>query len=345
VAVLTTSGTALAQSPASAARAPATDEEIDKQARELMKTGIAEARKGDLEAARGTFVKAWELRPDTNLAVLLARIEMKLGRYREAAERWEYYLQNVPPDPATAAEKLAECRQHLGSVKVTGEPPGAFVFVDGRKLGPTPLPNDIWLDPGDHTIMARLGERSSPEHKLTLAKGEQRTLTLVLSPPEPAPAAHPEPPRADTQPPTSRDDRGTSSARTIVVVSGSVLTAGALVTGIFYTLRANSLSDQMTVLKNAAMEGADPDSIRDASYCAPWQPNRSLACEELVRTADQHDTAKGAAIGAYIAAGVLGTGTVVTYLLWPKGSGTEATRPLEVMPFASGRGVQLRMKF
>jgi tetratricopeptide (TPR) repeat protein len=322
----------------------APDAEVDQKVRDLTKAGIAEARKGDLEAARAEFAKAWELKPDTNLAVLLARIEMKLGRFREAAEHWEFYLQNVPPDPTTAAEKLAECRQQLGSVRVSGDPPGAFVYVDGRELGPTPLANDVWLDPGEHTFMARLDERTSPEQKVTVEKGEVRTLTLVISPPE-QPAGSPAPAPV-TEGTPQKDERAGSPARTVVLVSGSVLTAGALITGIVYTLKASSLGDQANALRHDAQLEADPDSARNNSYCAPSQSSPPPQCAELAATTDDQKAARNVAIGSYIAAGVLATGTAVTYLLWPEQSRKAGLqRNFELGPLAGARGVQLRMKF
>src|SRR4051812_13044301 len=79
---------------------PATPPDADTKAtvKELMHTGVAAYRKKDFEAARTAFAKAWKLKPHSDIAAALADVEMKLGRYRDAAGHWDYYLNYHPPD-------------------------------------------------------------------------------------------------------------------------------------------------------------------------------------------------------------------------------------------------------
>src|ERR1700742_4017684 len=97
----------------------------DAAIKELMRTGIGEYRKNHLEAARTAFASAWELRHHTAIAASLADVEMKLGRFRDAAEHWQYYLASSPPDRAEAEAQLAECSKHVGRIDVTVEPAAA----------------------------------------------------------------------------------------------------------------------------------------------------------------------------------------------------------------------------
>src|SRR5450432_3751077 len=69
-------------------------------AKELVRQGSAEYSKQHWEAARASFQKAWELKRHYAIAANLADVELKLGRYREAAEHLEYALANLPPEHA-----------------------------------------------------------------------------------------------------------------------------------------------------------------------------------------------------------------------------------------------------
>ena len=84
--------------------------EEDKAAavKELVKQGTAEYMKKNWEAARVDFLKAWELKQHYAIAGSLAQIEMKLGRYQDAAEHLKYAIANLPPDHADKRAEAAK---------------------------------------------------------------------------------------------------------------------------------------------------------------------------------------------------------------------------------------------
>src|SRR6185437_5205585 len=81
-------------------------------------------------------------RPHFVSAALLDEAEPKIGLHREEAERVQ-------------AEALAEVRSRVrGPVKIETAPPGAEVWIDGRKIpGVTPLSAEVRV--GDHYVTTR----------------------------------------------------------------------------------------------------------------------------------------------------------------------------------------------
>ncbi len=329
---LLASGVVSAWSPSAAAQHPTgskgpavarADDEQEFAA--LMRQGIAEYRSGNLEGARQDLLRAWDLQKDKDLAATLAEVEMKLGRYRDAAEHWERYINALPPDRADAEQRLAECRRHMGSVRVAGEPGGAVVFVDGREVGAVPLRTDVWLEPGEHAFELRLGAITSPIRRTLVAAGDRLAVSLSVAPGSAGTATpgQAEPSLRPTPPPPTgvpSDAGGSGSGATWVLLGGGVLTAAAAGIGVGYTLRASAADGRVSDTR-AAIARKEGMSGATHSYCAP--PAGELVppeCTKLNADLDVRDRSHTTALGAFVAAGVLGVGTVVTYLVWPSGA-------------------------
>jgi tetratricopeptide (TPR) repeat protein len=325
----------------------ASNAQKEKAIKELTRTGVAAYRKNNLEAAQKAFEEAWRLQPHSEIAALLADVEMKLGHYRRAQGLWEYYIKELPPDKAEAEAQLAECRRRLGSFRVYVDSPGAVVYLDGTEVGQAPIDADVWVDPGDHKLYAKLSDRASPEKMITVAAGETHTVTLTLArPPDPMavasglPAASP-PPREQVK----RDESGVQP-RTIVLIAGSVLTAAAVGVGVVYTMKANAAWDDSEALRISASKNAEPTRVANDSYCTP--PDRAAACDELATKVNEWNTARNIATGSFIAAGALGLGTAASYFLWPNKSPSADRRArIRVAPVigSSHRGLSAELSF
>ncbi|HMA94645.1 MAG TPA: PEGA domain-containing protein [Polyangiaceae bacterium] len=311
---ITVATTAAAQSestPAGSARAG------DLEA--LVRTGIMAYRTGDFATARGALLTAVKLSPEASFIEMLADTEMKLGKFREAAAHWSQYLAVIPPEHAKerteAAEQLAVCRTHLGRVKVISVPSGAAVLVDGVPTGETPQ-SEIWIEPGAHTFQAKSADGASERVNVTVQAGEEASVSLPVevSPPNAAAASV-----ATTQSSRSTASGGSvqgmtsqpeSNAQLYVLIGGAALTAVATGIGTAYWMANSSAKKDV----DSAWLSIDKQTD-NTGVCASGI--RPTACADLDSARDRMKSTATLSHAAFIAAGVLSTATIATYLLWP----------------------------
>jgi hypothetical protein len=326
------------------------DKSDEAKIRESMRTGATEYRKSNLEGARQAFATAWEIMPRPEIAAALADVEMKLGRYRDAAAHWDYYLRSEPTDRADAAARLDECRSHLAAVRLELDPAGAELEVDGAPVPTNGRGETVWLDPGAHTFAARYEGRAPLVKRLELTAGQDVRLDLVLVPASTTPSAVPVAARSPVVPtqasglPTDSSRNGLKP-RTIVVIGGATLTAVAAGLGGWFLLkRADATSAHDQLLREVEQE--NPQGALTSSACVDG-PQRPAKCTALSSKTDELDRHGNWALGSFIGAGVLGAATVVTYMLWPGAEERTEARVPVVAPFSErgAHGVQLRMAF
>lgn len=331
------------------------DTDRESKAHALIQSGIYAYKKRDYVAARYAFLEAYELGVMTSTGAMLADTEMKLQRYRDAAEHWKAYLEQLPVDQsrerADVTAQLAECRRHLGSIRPIVSPKGAHVVVDGTRADSKVTDGELWLDPGKYSVRAEVDDRASPSQDVALDAGDMREVALsVPSPPPPKPSASDEPPRPriEIQAPPSPSpvsSRGTS-ARTVVVVGGSLLAvvAGAISAG--YLIQSR--------LEYQDAENARADAVAQAAKAKiPWngacsRVDAPSACLLLAEKTD--DMNRSVQVGTYAAVttGVIGVATVATWFLWPTAKSPQATASrLTVVPWAGpkDRGVVAQFVF
>ena len=76
-----------------------TTAEPDDTTRQLLRQGYNALKRDDLDGARAAFATAWAHRQHVVVALSLAEVETRLGRFVDAAEHWQYLLTNLPPSP------------------------------------------------------------------------------------------------------------------------------------------------------------------------------------------------------------------------------------------------------
>lgn len=303
---------------------PAAESGVVREAKELTRSGIAHYRAGDLEHARADFAKAWALKPSVELAAGLAEVEMKLERYADAAEHWAYYLQNLPPDRTEAEYQLAECRKHLGSVRVAVDTPGATVSLDGKVLGPAPLRVDVWVAPGAHAFEAKAQGRAAATQQISIGAGEAQLVTLMLgsknSQREPSATAV-SPGNSDR----SVDDAPKSSAaKTVTVITGSALALAGIGVGVGFTLKSNAASREASSLYSQL---DDASGGNPSAYCQNAS-TRSQHCDDYLGKVDEKDQARALAIAGFATGGTFALATVIALLVWPNApASSQATLP------------------
>jgi hypothetical protein len=121
----------------------------------------------------------------------LGLCELEQRKHRDAAEHLTKSLeayQSLRPAVlrrVRAGQKKALSR--VGRVYVAVNPSDAAVLVDGRPLGGAARVHDLFLDPGPHTIRARLSGYGDGVATLDIAAGSEQGAALTLSrAPEPA---------------------------------------------------------------------------------------------------------------------------------------------------------------
>jgi len=167
--------------PASTAQAPSAAAQT--QARAKLREGLAAMERGEHAKALSAFEAAYHLVPSPKVLFNQAMALAALGRHLEAAASFEGVLAaaGVPTDVAARArQQLAATERRLARLTVTSAVAAAELQIDGRI---TPLDQPTRVSPGRHQVSVSLGDRRAAA-ELTLAAGEERTLTL--SPPEPA---------------------------------------------------------------------------------------------------------------------------------------------------------------
>jgi hypothetical protein len=304
---------------AEAPSASATPRDSSLGAGQWMREGASLFARGQWEASRQAFLRAWELRKHHAVAANLAEVEIKLGLWREAAEHLRFALQHLPAgrtDDRTVAEtQLEECRQYLASVAVTASREGATVSVDGQPMGRLPLAEPLLLEPGRHTLSVELTGHGAERAELDVTAGQKTSVEFELRPlasprpnPPPAVATSPRP-----TPPRLPDS--SSSPRVWLLVGGGALTLAAAGLGVGYSLRSDAAHREALRDSRAVDDRAKTTDTSGACVAPPelW----AAQCAALKSDLGESTNARRVAHVSFIAAGALGVATVTTFFLLP----------------------------
>jgi hypothetical protein len=318
----------LAQPPAGKPPAPpAAQADPAARARERFTEGVQLAKKKDWARAYEAFVEAWTLKQHPQIALNLGRAELELGKHRPAAEHLRYCIDQSPAgdaDAKLARDWLVEAKTRVVTLTVTVEGTGVEVRIDGKPVGASPLPAEIYLDPGKHTVEARSGA-ARDEVAGEYQAGESRAVKLVPREPAAAALTTPEPP--PVQPPQDRP----SPARTVVLASGGAVALAGIVIGIAGVAAAAGKLGE----RDALCAGAACPREGDAGYETTRSTWQGLEADRI--------SLLGMGIVGFIAGGVAAAGTGVAFFVWkpsPATTGTAgALRAITVAPAGAGLAV------
>ena len=155
----------------------------------LYEEGVAAAQAGQREIAYEKLKAAWALRQTYDIAAALAVVENALGKHRDAAEHFQFVLDNFPPvgdqgERAKLQAGLDSARKKVGELTITVAA-GSVVEVNGRVVGTAPLKSPVFVDPGQATVNCkkkdfgegkalvevRIGEAQEVKVEITLTTG------------------------------------------------------------------------------------------------------------------------------------------------------------------------------
>lgn len=306
---------ALAALAASAAITLSTDSrgaDPGKQAEEHYLRGKALLKSGDVRGAYLAYKASFDLKQSYDIAANLGNLELEQGMPRDAAEHLDYALRtvavNVPEDRVKAIRDLLEkARRLVGAATVKVNVDGAEVLVDGRSIGRSPLPGEIFVDPGKRTIEARLSPYSSAQKSVDIARAVSVPVELTLMLPAVVATASAAP--SESAPPmaTSRPVKPKSM---IPVGVGVAAAAAGLGLGLVGLVLAESKASRVDVLQSTLTQ-ADAQGTR--SVCAASNPRAE--CADLDSALVAKGSFRNLAIAGFATAGVAALATVTWVLL------------------------------
>ena len=321
-----------------------------KRAREAFLRGdrfYADQKWSDAEAA---FLSAWSQNPTFDVASNLGLTQFKLGKFRDAAEHLAFALRHWPligpvARRQNAQEKLRAAKTHVATITVKVNVEHATVSVDGTTIGKAPLDLEIFVEPGRHTVEAKLDEHDAASQVVELAAGASSNVSLTLAKTVVAapvvkgqePDAHakrevlPEPVPVVRAPKEEQPASPPSSKRNVIpgAVLGSV--AGvALVTGIGLIGAAAAKRASASSISQSISAAHDVCGVTGAL-------NLSAECGNLANLGKTSDTLDRVGVGVMVGGGAVAAGTLV-YFLWPQERPSTATGSLRLAPSASTTG-------
>jgi len=225
-----------------------------KAAGAAFKKGKEAFDKKDWAAAKESFTEADEILPAATAQYYIARSHEELGEPADALKYYEKALADgkLKEELAADAKSRADAlKKKPAKVKVTSEPAGATILVDGKAI-PEKTPAEIELAPGTHKITLQAAGKKDNEQSVEVAAFAGATLNATLEDKPAAPAEDPFAKKDTTPPPATTTTTSTATTTTATVTPDTgkkdmtwvYVTGGAAIValgvGTFFGLQAMS---------------------------------------------------------------------------------------------------------
>jgi tetratricopeptide (TPR) repeat protein len=286
---------------------------VDEQAAEQMAKGNRAFREGKFADAEKAYREAFAIKKGYDISGNLGAALLAQGKRREAAQHLAYTLRLFPitGDPALRAQMTKafdEARKGLGRLHISLDAPGAHLTVDGAPQGESPLLDDVFVEPGEHVVEARLEGFETCSQRATVAADGTAAVSLVLTPVR-APVDTPPPPRRSVLP-------------GIALAGLSALGFGGGIA--FISMSSSKRSD--AVLLSGDIRGS-------RGSCVDGAANYDPRCPDLQTKLRADDTYHNTAVASFVIGGAAAAGTAL-YFLWPQ---KRAASALQVTPLVGAR--------
>jgi hypothetical protein len=288
--------------------------------------------------SRRLLLDLWKEKQTFDVAVTLVQVEYQLAHYAAAARYLRFALDNIPPTekPETVRDfkqQLEELRAHVGTVTVHVDADAAEISVDEEQLGKSPLEQPIFLDPGNHSLKARLADRTADQQLKVVGGGSYSVDLKVPVTPTAIQSGLPEHP---TTPQADRPANWWTTERSALLGVGGGLTLLAASFAIAYRIDAGNEQDNVDRLKTQARNelGGNCPAGSDAETCR--------ALEGAAR--DRNSSNKISNI-SFAISGVLLAATATAVFLWPGEKSAEATANVAPVAGPGFAGVSVKGAF
>ncbi len=139
------------------------------------------------DAALTEYQAAWKLTKAYDLAAIMGQAEMRLGKYRDAAEHLAYALKSFP---LTGDEELRRntetsltmVKVHVATIRVKAFVKEVTITVGGVALAPEAVGSDVYLAPGKVVIEATAPGYRAARKTLELKGGDNEDVALTMQP-------------------------------------------------------------------------------------------------------------------------------------------------------------------
>jgi hypothetical protein len=350
---------AVASVPTAAFAQPAPTAEEVQQAQARWSEGKAAFEAGNFEAARLAFKQAYSVLPHPAFLQNIGEAELRTGRMVEAARHLSQYLRTASSSATqreAAKKSLQKAAERLASVVVETNVDDAEVRVDDEVVGRSPLGSAVWyVDPGEHAVVIRKDGYAEGTGRVYVLSGETKPVTVALSAVSPVvgagavsagrtdAGAEPGQAAGAASAVSASTGPGFFQPRTVVLIGGAALTLVGVGIGTAYAFKTGGDIDAYDTA--FAQKNAVAGTATNAC-AAPAGGSASAACRNLRDSADQIDRDRMVRNVSFIAAGVVGAATVVTFLLWrPVRDAAAATVAVAPSVGPQQRGIEIVGRF
>jgi hypothetical protein len=170
------------------------DPAVTAMARQRFTEGVKLFDEKKYELARAAFLQAYALKKHPDVLLNLAQSELLSGHPLDAAQHFRDFVKDAAnashPRRADAEKGLLEARSKIGRIQVTVDLPDADIFLDGKKVGTSPLAEPLDVSVGNHSLEAKKPGRNTAQ---TIATTEGKIVIVNLRLGEPVSAVAPVP--------------------------------------------------------------------------------------------------------------------------------------------------------
>jgi hypothetical protein len=291
------------------------------------KAGVKALHAEQWEKARMALLEAFKREPHWQIAANLGWAELRAGQPRDAAEHLSLFLrdaQNVSEaDRQQAEQMLAEAKAALGTVTVQVDVVGADVLVDGLKIGMSPLPEAVCVEPGSRTFEAKKAGLPPGRQVIEVAAGSAPVVEIRTA----EKAEPPVPPRPTQERHTVLPGSGSQRSKALIS-AGIGVSAGIAAVGIGTMIGAAQIG------KASRDDWAYGNCTKTMKACTDkfdLQANRKFYLDNT-------------AFWTFLGAGVIGGATAI-YALTGSGSASKSMPSAALLVSPRGGGIVVTGSF
>jgi len=232
------------------------------QARKHFGQGLKLYKDGDFDAALVQFERAYAVKSNYKVLYNIAQCYFELHQYVEARDTLSKYVKDgegsLEPDRKAQVENdLNELQRRIAHLKLSVNVNGATVYIDGKKVGVTPLTSVVDVNEGQRTISVESTDHGTKQRVVRLAGGEEQAVTLDFEENKAAAVAATGP--TGSQAP-AQEPHGLGAGFWVTGIGALALGAGAGVTGY---LALKTQDDRNQDLKRLGVTPGELNDSRD----------------------------------------------------------------------------------